>query len=78
MTSDPYLSLIQQPLQVYSVTRNFTNTTAYNYDIFNFANNYDVNGLNIYDYIMIRLFAFAWRKCTISNNFMDESTFYQK
>jgi hypothetical protein len=75
MNSDPYLSIIQQPLQIYSVGRNFTNATAYNYDIFNFANNYDVGGLNIYDYVMIRLFAFAWRKCTISNNFMDESSF---
>lgn len=72
MKSDPYLSLVQQPSRMYSTMRNFTNTTAFNDDIFNFANNYDVN-MNFYDYVMMRLFAFAWRKCTVSNKFMDES-----
>ena len=75
MTADPYLSVIQAPAHTFSVMRNFTNGTAYNNDIFDFANNYDLNGLNFYDYVVMRLFAFAWRKCTVSNKFMDESTF---
>jgi len=75
MNADPYLSTIQNPAHTYSLMRNFTNITAYNNDIYDFANNYDVNGLNFYDYVVMRLFAFAWRKCTIANNFMDESTF---
>lgn len=75
MSSDPYLSLVQQPDHMYSVMRNFTNATAFNDDVYDFANNYDVNGLNFYDYVMMRLYAFAWRKCTISNKYMDESNF---
>lgn len=75
MTSDPYLSIIQTPGHIYSVMRNFTNATGYYNDIFNFASNYDLEALNFYDYVMMRLFAFAWRKCTISNGFMDETTF---
>jgi len=75
MTSDPYLSIVQPPQHIYSVMRNYTNATGYNNDIYDFANNYDVNGLNFYDYVIIRLFTFAWRKCTVVNNSMDESTF---
>jgi hypothetical protein len=75
MKSDPYLSLIEQPLQIYSVMKNFTNATGYNNDIYDFANNYDVNGLNFYDYVMMRLFIFSWRKCTVSSKFMDEASF---
>ena len=75
MTSDPYLGTIQQPKQIFSVMRNYTNGTAYNGDLFEFANNYDLNALNFYDYVMIRLFAYAWRKCTVATAFMDEATF---
>jgi hypothetical protein len=75
MTNDPYLSLVQQPQGIFSVMRNFTNSTGYNSDIYKFTENYDQAGINFYDYVILRLFTFAWRKCTISNNFMDESTF---
>ena len=75
MISDPYLKTVQQPGHSFSVMRNFTNETAYNGDLFEFANNYDLQALNFYDYVMIRLFAFAWRKCTVATKFMDEATF---
>jgi hypothetical protein len=75
MTNDPYLSLIQQPQQIFSVMRNFTNATSYNSDIYKFAESYDQSGINFYDYVILRLFTFAWRKCTVTTKFMDESTF---
>ena len=75
LNNDPYLSSMQQPSQIFAAMRNYTNATTYNGEIFDFANNYDLNGLNFYDYVMMRMFVFAWRKCAISNKFLDEATF---
>jgi hypothetical protein len=75
MDKDPYLSLIQKPEKIYSTMKNFTNASNYNDDLFGFVSNYDLNKINFYDYVILRLFAFSWRKCTIANAFMDEVTF---
>lgn len=74
MKNDPYMHLQQPPMHLYSAMRNFTNATGYHNDLYHFANNYDEKGLNFYDYVMLRFFNFAWRKCTVSNKFMDEAT----
>lgn len=75
MTSDPYLSIIQEPTPLYSTYKNYTNSSAFYQEVYTFASNYDEKGLNFYDYIIIRFFNWAWRKCGVANRFMDETTF---
>ena len=58
MDKDPYLSLIQKPEKIYSTMKNFTNASNYNDDLFGFVSNYDLNKINFYDYVILRLFDF--------------------
>lgn len=76
MKTDPYLSLIQAPDRLYTTNKEFTtNATAFANNLFMFADNYDKRGLNFYDYVVMRLMALSWRKCSVNNPFIDESSF---
>jgi len=76
MTTDPYLSLIQAPDKLYSTHPNYiTNATSFAANLFLFSDNYDKRGLNFYDYVIMRLMAFAWRKCSVNGPFIDEASF---
>ena len=75
MTTDPYLKLIEDPIFIYSAMRNFTDAEAYYDVLYYFTNNYDNEGINFYDFILLRFFSFAWRKCTVNSKTMDEASF---
>ncbi len=76
LKNDPYLSLIQPPDKLYAVKKEYiTDSKSFGRNIFLFADNYDIRGLNFYDYVELRLIAFAWRKCSVNIPFIDESSF---
>lgn len=74
---DPYLSLIQMPNKLYAsyVNNTYTNKTGFASILFSFMDNHDRGSLNLYDYVMLRLFAFAWRKCSVNGPFIDATSF---
>ena len=76
MKVDPYLSLIQAPDKLYTTNKEFiSNATAFANHLFLFADNYDKRGLNFYDYVVMRLMASSWRKCSVNGPFIDETSF---
>jgi len=76
MKNDTYLGLIPPPGKLYATNKEFfSNDTAFSSYLFRFADNYDKKGLNLYDYVQMRLFAFAWRKCSLNSPFIDEAGF---
>ncbi len=76
MKSDPYLSLIQAPDRLYTTNKEYiSNATAFANHLFLFADNYDKRGLNFYDYVVMRLMAVSWRKCSVNGPFIDEHSF---
>ena len=76
MKSDPYLSLIQAPDKLYTTNKEYiSNATAFANNLFLFADNYDKRGLNFYDYVVMRLMALSWRKCSVNGPFIDENSF---
>lgn len=76
MKSDPFLSLIQVPDKLYTTNNEYiANATAFANHLFLFADNYDKHGLNFYDYVVMRLMALSWRKCSVNGPFIDETSF---
>lgn len=76
MKNDPYLSLIQAPDKLYTTNPDYVlNPTAFASNLFLFADTYDKSGLNFYDYVILRLITFAWRKCSVNAPFIDETSF---
>lgn len=76
MKNDPYLSLIMPTEKLYANDQNNTATPLSFYqNLFLFVDNYDKHALNLYDYVLLRLIAFSWRKCSVNGPFMDESSF---
>ncbi len=76
MENDPYLSLIQSPDKLYTTNADFIKKPkSFASNLFMFADSYDKGGLNFYDYVILRLIAFSWRKCSVNAPFIDETTF---
>jgi len=76
MKNDPFLNLIQAPDRLYTTNSEFIlNATSFASNLFIYADNFDKNGLNLYDYVVMRLMAFAWRKCSVNSPFIDEASF---
>jgi hypothetical protein len=76
MKTDPYLSLIQAPDKLFTTNPEYlANGSAFAVNLFLFADSYDKQGLNFYDYVILRIIAFAWRKCSLNAPFIDETSF---
>ena len=77
LKNDPYLSLIQIPDKLYASYLNYTLKTVQGFSnlLFTFVDCYDRGSANFYDYLMLRLFAFSWRKCSVNAPFIDETSF---
>lgn len=73
---DPFLRLIMPTDKLYALNKNITlSPNGFASSLFILADNYDRKGLNLYDYVILRLIAFSWRKCSVNGPFMDESSF---
>jgi len=76
--NDTYLSSIVPPNPRFAtyVNHSYTNETGGFYQIlFNTMDTYSLSYLNFHDYMMIRLIAFSWRKCSVSAPFIEEVAF---
>jgi len=75
MKSDPFLNLIQAPNKLYTTNSEYLKKPeSFATSLFLFADNYDLKALNFYDYVVLRLAAFAWRKCSVNDPFIDETS----
>jgi hypothetical protein len=77
MKNDTYLIAFQPPPEKYSAYREHSiyNATGYYSMIFNLLDSQKDNVLNFYEYMQLRLFAFSWKKCSVSAPFIDEVSF---
>jgi hypothetical protein len=74
LKNDPYLSDVKPTLRRYALYANYSAEGDYGfYDLLltNAASN-GKNSTSFYDYMMIRLIAFAWKKCSVTGPFIDE------
>jgi hypothetical protein len=77
LKNDTYLSRIAPPAQVFAnyANNSFTNETGFYSLLYNTLDSYRLNYTNFYDYMLIRLFAFSWSKCSVNGPFIEELNF---
>lgn len=75
--TDPYLQFIKATPLRYATFANFSYTeeNGFNAFLFKILDGYENNKMNFYDYLMLRLMAFAWKKCSVNTPYMDEQNF---
>jgi hypothetical protein len=75
--NDTYLNSVQPTHARFATFSNysFTNSTGFYPLLFNVMDTYNLNYTNFHDYMMLRLMAFSWRKCSVSAPFIEEVSF---
>jgi hypothetical protein len=77
MVNDTYLNQIVPPQQAFATNTNysFTNQTGFYPILYNVLDTYRLNYTNFHDYMLLRLFVFSWRKCSVLGPFIEEIGF---
>ena len=75
--NDTYLNSVQPTHARFATFSNysFTNSTGFYPLLFSVMDTYNLNYTNFHDYMMLRLMAFSWRKCSVSAPFIEEVSF---
>lgn len=77
MKTDPYLKSIRATPLKYAAFSNYsyTDEQGFNSYLFNILDKYEENDVTLYDYMILRLMAFAWKKCSVESPYIDEINF---
>jgi len=75
--NDTFLSNVKPPSPNYAnyVNNSYTNSTGFHHQLFKALDAYEVGYLNFYDYMLIRLYAYSWKKCSVVAPFIEELMF---
>jgi hypothetical protein len=77
MKNDTYLRALQPPPERYSAYREHSaaNPTGFYTMIFNTVDTLEDKSINFYEYMLLRLFAFSWKKCSVMGPYIEEIAF---
>lgn len=75
LKSDSYLSTIQTPNTAQASYANYTTADGVAPILFGLFDSYKFNYTNLHDYMLLRLMAFSWSKCSVNAPFIDEVNF---
>jgi hypothetical protein len=77
MKTDPYLKSIRATPLKYAAFSNYSYTDEFGFNsyLFNILDKYEENQVTLYDYMILRLIAFAWKKCSVESPYIDELGF---
>jgi len=77
MKKDSYLKAIRATPLRYAAFSNYSYTDEFGFNsyLFSILDKYEENQVTLYDYMILRLMAFAWRKCSVLSPYIDELGF---
>lgn len=77
MKTDPYLKAIRATPLRYAAFSNYSYTDEFGFNsyLFSILDKYEENQVTLYDYLILRLMAFAWKKCSVQSPYIDELGF---
>lgn len=73
--NDTYLEHVIPPNAVFATFSNYSNENNFYSVLYNIADSYKLNYINLYDYMFIRLAVFSWKHCSVMGPFLEEVGF---
>jgi Ca2+-binding EF-hand superfamily protein len=75
MTTDPFLNKVTPPPPQFASYANYTIPSEFYEELFNRLDTFHMGFINLHDYMMLRLFVFSLKKCSVISPFIEEIAF---